>query len=76
MVVNARGRMYTQRVEPKLALIQVELPIEAFTQGWEPDRASFLGEFLRFFLFFLDVVAGQFGRFSIDELISICSDKS
>ncbi|XP_047962745.1 mitochondrial amidoxime reducing component 2-like [Salvia hispanica] len=42
MVVNARGRMYTQRVEPKLALIRVELPIEAFTQGWEPDRASFL----------------------------------
>ncbi|XP_042023452.1 mitochondrial amidoxime reducing component 2-like [Salvia splendens] len=42
MVVNSRGRMYTQRVEPKFALIRVELPIEAFTQGWEPDRASFL----------------------------------
>ncbi|KAL1538488.1 mitochondrial amidoxime reducing component 2-like [Salvia divinorum] len=42
MVVNSRGRMYTQRVEPKLALIRVELPVEAFALGWEPDRGSFL----------------------------------
>jgi len=34
--VNAKGRAYTQRVEPKLALVQVELPPEAFTEDWQP----------------------------------------
>ncbi|XP_057812000.1 uncharacterized protein LOC131026230 isoform X2 [Salvia miltiorrhiza] len=42
MIVNSKGRMCTQRVEPKLALIQVELPTDAFSQAWEPDKASFL----------------------------------
>ena len=39
MVVNAKGRAYTQRVEPKLALVQVELPLEAFAEDWQltPD---------------------------------------
>ncbi|KAF8700726.1 hypothetical protein HU200_034079 [Digitaria exilis] len=36
VVVNAKGRAYTQRVEPTLALVQVELPPEAFTEDWEP----------------------------------------
>ncbi|MED6160829.1 hypothetical protein PIB30_054976 [Stylosanthes scabra] len=42
MVVNERGRGYTQRVEPKLALIEVEMPTEAFHEGWEPTRDSFM----------------------------------
>ncbi|GAA0156418.1 hypothetical protein LIER_13926 [Lithospermum erythrorhizon] len=42
LVVNAKGRAYTQRVEPKLALVDVELPTEAFSGGWEPDSNSFL----------------------------------
>ncbi|CAN6211303.1 unnamed protein product [Urochloa humidicola] len=36
MLVNAKGRAVTQRVEPKLALIRVELPPEAFAEDWEP----------------------------------------
>ncbi|KVH94844.1 Molybdenum cofactor sulfurase, C-terminal [Cynara cardunculus var. scolymus] len=42
VVVNSKGRGCTQRVEPKLALIQVELPIEAFSQGWVPKNTSYL----------------------------------
>ncbi|KAJ1290821.1 hypothetical protein BS78_02G272600 [Paspalum vaginatum] len=36
LVVNAKGRAYTQRVEPKLALVQVELPPDAFAEDWQP----------------------------------------
>ncbi|XP_034578432.1 uncharacterized protein [Setaria viridis] len=36
VVVNAKGRAYTQRVEPKLALVQVDMPPEAFAEGWHP----------------------------------------
>ncbi|GER32841.1 molybdenum cofactor sulfurase family protein [Striga asiatica] len=42
MVVNSNGRMYTQRVMPKLALVQVHLPPEAFSPGWKPNKTSFL----------------------------------
>lgn len=44
LVVNSRsGRGITQRVEPKLALVEVELPDEAFTaEGWTPTRNSCL----------------------------------
>lgn len=42
MVVNSKGRAYTQRVEPKLALVAVELPMEAFSEGWEPTFDSYL----------------------------------
>ncbi|KAK9267400.1 hypothetical protein L1049_009825 [Liquidambar formosana] len=42
LVVNSRGRAYTQRVEPKLALVDVELPNEAFSDGWEPTKSSYL----------------------------------
>ncbi|KMT05901.1 hypothetical protein BVRB_7g165590 [Beta vulgaris subsp. vulgaris] len=40
MVVNANGRMISQRVEPKLALIELELPHEAFSESWEPSSDS------------------------------------
>ncbi|KAF8408569.1 hypothetical protein HHK36_004632 [Tetracentron sinense] len=42
LVVNSKGRGYTQRVEPKLALVEVELPNEAFTEDWEPTNSSYL----------------------------------
>ncbi|KAL4318324.1 hypothetical protein GQ457_18G003930 [Hibiscus cannabinus] len=42
LIVNQKGRAYTQRVEPKLALIQVDLPIEAFSPGWEPTMDSYM----------------------------------
>ncbi|KAL6844957.1 hypothetical protein ACP4OV_025616 [Aristida adscensionis] len=36
VVVNAKGRAYTQRVEPKLALVEVDFPPEAFAEDWHP----------------------------------------
>ncbi|OVA12746.1 Molybdenum cofactor sulfurase [Macleaya cordata] len=42
VVVNDKGRARTQRVEPKLALVEVELPTEAFNEGWEPTDTSYL----------------------------------
>ncbi|KAL4200975.1 hypothetical protein AMTRI_Chr02g256300 [Amborella trichopoda] len=42
MVVNSKGRAYTQRVEPKLALVEVDLPKEAFTEDWNPTDESYL----------------------------------
>ncbi|KAM7524748.1 hypothetical protein LguiA_014650 [Lonicera macranthoides] len=42
LIVNSKGRAYTQRVEPKLALIEVKLPNEAFSEAWEPSNNSFL----------------------------------
>ncbi|KAK6154797.1 hypothetical protein DH2020_009045 [Rehmannia glutinosa] len=42
LVVNPKGRAYTQRVEPKLALVQVELPNEAFSVDWQPNKHSYL----------------------------------
>ncbi|KAJ4831201.1 hypothetical protein Tsubulata_007579 [Turnera subulata] len=42
VVVNSKGRAYTQRVEPKLALVQIHLPEEAFSDGWEPSKNSFM----------------------------------
>jgi hypothetical protein len=43
VVVNSKGRACTQRVEPKLALVEVELPHEAFLEHWEPTTDSFMG---------------------------------
>lgn len=43
VVVNSKGRAYTQRVEPKLALVQTHLPHEAFSLDWHPNNHSFLG---------------------------------
>ncbi|XVF34498.1 hypothetical protein REPUB_Repub18cG0063700 [Reevesia pubescens] len=42
LVVNQKGRAYTQRVEPKLALVEVDLPNEAFSEGWEPTKTSYM----------------------------------
>ncbi|KAJ8627779.1 hypothetical protein MRB53_021086 [Persea americana] len=42
LIVNSKGRANTQRVEPKLALVEVELPKEAFFDGWEPTNDSYL----------------------------------
>ncbi|KAI3442258.1 MOSC domain-containing protein, partial [Psidium guajava] len=42
LVVNSKGRAYTQRVEPKLALVTVKLPDGAFSEGWLPTADSFL----------------------------------
>jgi uncharacterized protein YcbX len=41
LVVNARGRGYTQRVEPKLALVETHLPTEAFSEIWKPTNISY-----------------------------------
>ncbi|XP_027184554.1 mitochondrial amidoxime reducing component 2-like [Coffea eugenioides] len=42
LVVNSKGRAYTQRVEPKLALVEVELPNEAFSDCWVPNNSSYM----------------------------------
>ncbi|KAK2635031.1 hypothetical protein Ddye_029823 [Dipteronia dyeriana] len=42
IVVNHKGRAYTQRNESKLALVQVEFPNEAFSEGWEPTKSSYM----------------------------------
>ncbi|KAM7271825.1 hypothetical protein ACFE04_031039 [Oxalis oulophora] len=42
LVINSRGGAYTQRNEPKLALIEVQLPNEAFSDGWEPTKNSYM----------------------------------
>ncbi|KAL5716023.1 hypothetical protein ACHQM5_017767 [Ranunculus cassubicifolius] len=42
LVVNSKGRAYTQRVEPKLALVEVELPNEAFHEDWHPTSDSYM----------------------------------
>jgi hypothetical protein len=53
VVVNSKGRACTQRVEPKLALVEIELPPEAFLEHWEPTIDSFMGisYFLLIYLF-------------------------
>lgn len=45
MVVNSKGRAYTQRVEPKLALVETEIPKEAFDEAWEPSCGCCLCEY-------------------------------
>jgi hypothetical protein len=52
VVVNSKGRAYTQRVEPKLALVEVEMPPEAFAEEWRPTVDSYLG-ILAFSLYYL-----------------------
>ncbi|PWA62330.1 molybdenum cofactor sulfurase family protein [Artemisia annua] len=42
VVVNSKGRACTQRVDPKLALVEVELPENAFSMGWKPNKSSHL----------------------------------
>lgn len=38
-VVNSKGRVYTQRVEPRLALVRVDLPPEAFSTNATADSS-------------------------------------
>ncbi|ESQ30907.1 hypothetical protein EUTSA_v10011673mg [Eutrema salsugineum] len=40
LIVNSKGRGLTQRVEPKLSLIEVEMPKHAFEEDWEPEKSS------------------------------------
>ncbi|KAL9251724.1 Mitochondrial amidoxime reducing component 2-like protein [Drosera capensis] len=42
LIVNSNGRMYTQRVVPKLALVEVELPNGAFSEEWVSSATSYL----------------------------------
>ncbi|KAL8262368.1 hypothetical protein R6Q59_026417 [Mikania micrantha] len=42
LVINSKGRACTQRLQPNLALVQVDLPSEAFSLGWEPNSSSYL----------------------------------
>ncbi|MED6143336.1 hypothetical protein PIB30_005253 [Stylosanthes scabra] len=42
LVVNSKGRAYTQRVEPKLALVEVQLPTEAFDEAFHLQNDSFM----------------------------------
>ncbi|GLU22024.1 hypothetical protein SLE2022_381260 [Rubroshorea leprosula] len=42
IIVDSKGKAYTQRVEPKLALVQIELPNEALLEGWEPTKSSYM----------------------------------
>ncbi|KAJ0570234.1 hypothetical protein HanHA300_Chr05g0175731 [Helianthus annuus] len=42
VVVSSKGRPCTQRVDPKLALVEVELPQDAFAVGWKPKKGSHL----------------------------------
>ncbi|KAL8224675.1 hypothetical protein R6Q57_017232 [Mikania cordata] len=44
LVINSKGRACTQRTQPNLALVQVDLPSEAFSLGWEPNSSSYLGQ--------------------------------
>lgn len=43
MVVNSNGRAYTQRIEPKLALVEIDLPMDAFKKDWKPTNISYMG---------------------------------
>ncbi|KAH0451177.1 hypothetical protein IEQ34_018476 [Dendrobium chrysotoxum] len=42
MVVNSNGRALTQRVEPKLALVEPELPPDALDVNWIPSDSSYM----------------------------------
>uniref|UniRef100_A0A0C9RRU0 TSA: Wollemia nobilis Ref_Wollemi_Transcript_18557_1134 transcribed RNA sequence n=1 Tax=Wollemia nobilis TaxID=56998 RepID=A0A0C9RRU0_9CONI len=42
LIVNSKGRMCTQRVEPKLALVEIFLPMEAVSEDWEPTTDIFM----------------------------------
>lgn len=42
VVVNSKGRACTQRVDPKLCLVETELPKDAFSVNWKPNKTSHL----------------------------------
>lgn len=43
MVVNSKGRACTQRVDPKLALVEVQLPPDALAEDFQPTNNSYMG---------------------------------
>lgn len=43
LALISNGRAYTQRVAPKLALVNMELP----TEGWKRTNNSYMGENLK-----------------------------
>jgi len=43
MLVNSKGRAYTQRVEPRLALVEVQLPPETFDEDWQSTPDDHMG---------------------------------
>nr|GEY88640.1 mitochondrial amidoxime reducing component 2-like [Tanacetum cinerariifolium] len=47
VVVNSKREGCTQRVKPKLALIQVELPTMTFSLGWVPTNSSYMEKMSR-----------------------------
>lgn len=42
LVSSINRRAFTQRHEPKLALVEVELPPQAFDEAWEPTTDSYM----------------------------------
>ncbi|ESW10851.1 hypothetical protein PHAVU_009G243300 [Phaseolus vulgaris] len=42
VVVNSQGRACTQRVDPKLALVEVQLPPEALVEHYQPTNNSYM----------------------------------
>lgn len=71
--MNSKGRAYTQRVEPRLSLVEVELPKDAFLEGWEPNKTSYLGKlYVIMFKLCLDILVFRaiiylffYGRFLV-----------
>jgi len=43
VVVNSKGRACTQRVDPKLALVEVQLPPDALVEDYQPTNNSYMG---------------------------------
>lgn len=63
MVVNSNGRAYTQRVEPKLALVEVEVPADSFNEDWEPTENSYLGMNNIYYFVFCPFKVGRFNYY-------------
>jgi len=57
VVVNSQGRACTQRVDPKLALVEVQLPPDALLEDFQPTNNSYMGNLftlhIMIFLFFI-----------------------
>jgi len=53
VVVNSQGRACTQRVDPKLALVEVQLPPEALVEHYQPTSNSYMGNLFTTYDYFL-----------------------
>ncbi|XP_047170582.1 mitochondrial amidoxime-reducing component 1-like isoform X1 [Vigna umbellata] len=42
VVVNSKGRACTQRVDPKLALVEVQMPPDALAEDYQPTNNSYM----------------------------------